>query len=123
MHINFVFRFDHSLVNPTFTHLDKDNNPLSIGPLNLTELFFNPLQYFISGRTDPVLHGLLQDKSREVDEFVTRVLTTQLFANSEDSLGQDLAAQNIQIVSHHINIIRSFVQVYLVFRLNLQVWI
>ena len=93
MHINFVFRFDHSLINPTFTRLDKDNNP--IGPLNLTELFFNPLQYFISGRTDPVLHGLLQDKSREVDEFVTRVLTTQFSTNSEDSLGLDFAAQNI----------------------------
>ena len=31
MHINFVFRFDHSLINPIFTHLDKD--PLSIDPL------------------------------------------------------------------------------------------
>ena len=39
MHINFVFRFNHSLINPTFTRLDKDNNPLSIGPLNLTESF------------------------------------------------------------------------------------
>ena len=43
--------------------------------------------------------GLLQDKSREVDEFVTRVLTTQLFATSEDSLEQDFAAQNIQMVA------------------------
>ena len=35
-----AFRFGHSLINPTFTHLDKDNNnnnPLSNGSLNLTE--------------------------------------------------------------------------------------
>ena len=48
-----------------------------------------------------MLCGLLQDKSREVDEFVTRVLTTQLFATSEDSLGQDLAARNIQRGCEH----------------------
>ena len=96
-----AFRFGHTLINPTFTRLDKDNNPLSIGPLNLVESFFNPLQYFISGGTDPILRGLLQDKSREVDEFVTRVLTTQLFATSEDGLGQDLAARNIQRGREH----------------------
>ena len=96
-----AFRFGHSLINPTFARLDNENKPLSIGPLGLREAFFNPSQYYISGGTDPLLRGLLQDRSREVDEFVTRVLTTQLFADSDDSLGQDLAARNIQRGREH----------------------
>ena len=96
-----AFRFGHSLINPTFACLDKENRPLSIGPLGLREAFFNPLQYYISGGTDPILRGLLQDRSRQVDEFVSRVLTTQLFAESDDSIGQDLAARNIHQGREH----------------------
>ena len=96
-----AFRFGHSLINPTFARLDNENKPLSFGPLGLREAFFNPSQYYISGGTDPILRGLLQDRSREVDEFVNRVLTTQLFADSDDSLGQDLAARNIQQSREH----------------------
>ena len=91
-----AFRFGYTLINPTFARLDKENKPLSIGPLGLREAFFNPLQYYISGGTDPILHGLLQDRSRQVDKFVNRVLTIQRFAESDDSIGQDLAACNIQ---------------------------
>ena len=96
-----AFRFGHSLIQPTFARLDSENRPLSIGPLGLREAFENPLQFFISGGTDPILRGLLQDRSREVDEFVTRVLTTQLFAPSDDSLGQDLIARNMQRGREH----------------------
>ena len=96
-----AFRFGHSLIQPTFARLDNENRPLSIGPLGLREAFDNPLQFFISGGTDPILRGLLQDRSREVDEFVNRVLTTQLFAPSDDSLGQDLIARNIQRGREH----------------------
>ena len=96
-----AFRFGHTLINPIFARLDDENKPLSIGPLGLREAFFNPLEYYVSGGTDPILRGLLQDRSREVDEFVNRVLTTQLFAESDDSLGQDLAARNIQRGREH----------------------
>ena len=96
-----AFRFGHTLIRPTFARLDNKNKPLSIGSLGLRESFFNPLQYFISGGTDPILRGLLEEKSREVDEFVNRVLTTQLFAPSDKSLGQDLAARNIQRGREH----------------------
>ena len=96
-----AYRFGHSLINPTFARLDKKNKPLSVGPLGLREAFFNPLQYFISGGTDPILRGLLRDKSRELDEFINRVLTTQLFAPSDKELGQDLASRNIQRAREH----------------------
>ena len=96
-----AFRFGHSLINPIFARLDEENKPLSIGALGLREAFFNPLEYYVSGGTDPILRGLVQDKSREVDEFVNRVLTTQLFAESDDGIGQDLAARNIQRGREH----------------------
>ena len=96
-----AFRVGHTLIRPTFARLDNEHKPLSIGPLGLREAFFNPLQYYVSGGTDPILRGLVEEKSREVDEFVNRVLTTQLFAPSDDSVGQDLAARNIQRGREH----------------------
>ena len=96
-----AFRFGHSLIKSTFTRLDKNNKPLPAGPLGLRESFFNPLQYFISGGTDPILRGMLVDKSKELDEFVSRILTTQLFAPSDKELGQDLVARNIQRAREH----------------------
>ena len=96
-----AYRFGHSLINPTFARLDKKNKPLPIGPLDLRPSFFNPTQYFISGGTDPLLRGLLKDKSREMDEFLNTVLTTKLFAPKDHKLGQDLAARNIQRAREH----------------------
>ena len=96
-----AFRFGHSLIRPEFARLDKDNKPLEIGSLSLRDSFFNPLQYFISGGTDPILRGLMQDTSREVDEFINLVLTQQLFAPDNARLGQDLASRNIQRGREH----------------------
>ena len=96
-----TFRFGHTLINPSFARLDNDYTSLSIGKLSLGESFFNPSQYYISGGTDPILRGLLEERSREVDEFLIRVLTTQLFAPSNSNLGQDLAARNIQRGREH----------------------
>ena len=96
-----AFRFGHTLIRPSFARLDNKYKSLSIGQLGLREAFFNPLQYYISGGTDPILRGLLEERSREVDEFVNIVLTTQLFAPSDDSLGEDLAARNIQRGREH----------------------
>ena len=96
-----AFRFGHTLIRPEFTRLDKDNKPLEIGSLSLRESFFNPLQYFLSGGTDPILRGLIQDRSREVDIFLNMVLTKQLFASTSTGLGQDLASRNIQRGREH----------------------
>ena len=93
---NAVFRFGHSLISDSFARLDSNNNPLPIGPLGLRESFLNSFQYFISGGTDPLLRGLMQDRSRASDVFVNRVFTTQLFAANDDSLGQDIASLDIQ---------------------------
>ena len=91
-----AMRFGHSTVRPAFDRLDKGFKPLSIGPLSLNDAFFNPIQYYNSGGTDAILRGLLSFQSKAVDEFLTTVLTTQLYIKSKKVLGLDLAATNIQ---------------------------
>ena len=91
-----AYRFGHSLVRPVLERLDRNFQPLGIGPLNLARAFFNPITYFESFGTDPITRGLLVDQSNGVDEFLNRVLTSQLFAESPQVLGTDLASLNIQ---------------------------
>ena len=93
---NAGLRFGHSMLSDSFARLDSNNEPLPIGPLSLRESFLNTYQYFVSGGTDPILRGYLQDQSRRADEFYNRVFTTQFNAVSDDSLGQDIAARDIQ---------------------------
>ena len=96
-----AMRFGHSMFIPVIDRLDAAGNMLPIGPLALKDSFFNSLQYFISGGTDPLLRGMLKSHSREVDEFVTRGLTTQLFIEPNEPLGMDLASRNIQRAREH----------------------
>ena len=93
---NAGLKFGHSMLSDSFARLDSNNEPLPIGPLSLRESFLNTYQYFVSGGTDPILRGYLSDRSRKVDEFYNRVFTTQFNAVSDDSLGQDIAARDIQ---------------------------
>ena len=90
-----AYRYGHSLIRPQFDRLGPDFLPLAIGPLNLRDAFFNPGQFRTSLGTDPILRGLINVNARRVDEFLNRVLTTQLFETST-SPGMDLASLNIQ---------------------------
>ena len=91
-----AFRFGHSQIRPDFLRLDDDYQPMSIGPLNLLDAFFNPSQFEKSGGTDPILRGLLTSSSQKADEFVSDVLTNHLFQTTSNSHGMDLASLNIQ---------------------------
>ncbi len=91
-----AYRFGHSLIKNELDRLDVNFRRLDIGPLNLNRAFFNPLAYFESGGTDPITRGLSVARSNPTDEFLNRVLTSQLFTESPDKLGMDLASLNIQ---------------------------
>ena len=91
-----AYRFGHSQIRPEFDRLDESYQPLPSGPLPLVEMFFNPAQYKNSGGTDPIVRGLLATSARKTDEFLSSVLTQQLFAPSPSSTGMDLASLNIQ---------------------------
>ena len=90
-----AYRYGHSLVRPFFDRLDANYRPLPIGPLSLADMFFNPTQFETSLGTDPITRGLVSVNSRRMDEFMNRVLTTQLF-QTKGSVGMDLASLNIQ---------------------------
>ena len=89
-----AFRYGHSLIRPVFARLGRGYRPIDAGPLPLGDSFFNPVQYNISGGTDPILRGLLTENARRSDEFLNPVLTNALFRTPEN-LGRDLGALNI----------------------------
>ena len=91
-----AFRFGHSLIRPFLMRLDENYIPVEDGPLPLEKAFFNPIEYFRSNGTDPILRGLIVAKSMEVDEFLNSILTSKLFNESPQKLGTDLASLNIQ---------------------------
>ena len=94
-------RFGHSMFREETGRLDSEGNMLPVGQLGLRDSFFNPLEYYRGGGLDPLVRGMLQDQSRELDEFLTIVLTTQLFPLPNSSFGADLAAMNIQRAREH----------------------
>lgn len=91
-----AYRFGHSLVREELDRLDENFRRLSIGPLNLNQAFFNPVAYFQSGGTDPITRGLTVATTNPTDEFLNRVLTSQLLTVDPKKLGADLASLNIQ---------------------------
>ena len=96
-----AFRFGHSLVRPVLMRLNEDYQPVEEGPLPLELAFFNPIQYFKSNGTDPILRGLLVAQAKEVDEFLNSILTSKLFTEGSKKLGVDLASLNIQRSRDH----------------------
>ena len=91
-----AYRFGHSLVRRQLDRLDRNYRRLSIGPLPLEHAFFNPIRYFESFGTDPIMRGMTIVKSNPIDEFLNSVLTSQLFVEEGKTLGGDLASLNIQ---------------------------
>lgn len=91
-----AYRFGHSLVRPFLLRLDENYLPVKEGPLPLVKAFFNPIEYFNSNGTDPILRGLVTAQARDVDEFLNSILTSKLFTESPEKLGSDLASLNIQ---------------------------
>ena len=89
-----AFRYGHSLIRANFARLGKGYKPIPAGPLNLVDSFFNPEQYNISLGTDPIMRGLLTERSRRSDEFLNPIITNALFRTPEN-LGRDLGALNI----------------------------
>ena len=90
------FRFGHSQIKNQFSRLDYMYKPLDIGPLELADGFFNSSEYYRSGRTDPILRGLVIDEAGEVDEFLSEGVASLLITSPTTVTATDLAALNIQ---------------------------
>ena len=94
-------RFGHSMFQSDTDRVDSEGNMLPVGLLDLKDAFFNPTEYYRGGGLDPLVRGMLRDRSRELDQFLTIVLTTQLFPADNATLGSDLATRNIQRAREH----------------------
>ena len=94
-------RFGHSMFHALTERLDSEGNRIPAGPLGLRESFFNPMEYYVGGGVDPLVRGMLADQSRELDQFLTIVLTSQLFPLPNADLGMDLASLNINRAREH----------------------
>lgn len=91
-----AFKFWQSQVQPLFERLDENYRSIPRGPLPLVSSFRNASQFNNNGGTDPILRGLLTQNARQVDEFISTILTNRLFSESAESPGRDLAALSIQ---------------------------
>ena len=91
-----AYRYGHTLIRPFFDRLGSRYNNIAAGPLDLAQVFFNPDQFRTSFGTDPLLRGLITQKARRVDEFLSSVLTSNLFRTH-----LDLASLNIQRSRDH----------------------
>ena len=89
-----VYRFGHSLLSGTVQRLNEDGTVHDSGNLALRDAFFNPTALFESG-IDPILRGLGQGQSQELDTFVIEDVRSFLFG-PPGAGGFDLAALNIQ---------------------------
>ena len=90
------FRFGHSQIRNKFSRLGKMYKPLNIGSLSLADGFFNSSAYYQSGRTDPILRGLVTDEAGETDEFLSEGVASLLITSPTSVTATDLAALNIQ---------------------------
>lgn len=90
-----AYRFGHSQIQPTFARLDSNLQPVSAGPLNLRDSFFNPTEFFNGGGVSPIVQGWVVQPARALDEFLNSVITSQLFVSAA-GIGLDLASLNIQ---------------------------
>ena len=95
------FRFGHSQIRNEFSRLGKMYKPLNIGSLNLADGFFNSFEYYKSGRTDSILRGLVTDEAAEIDEFLSKGITSMLITAPTSMGTTDLAALNIQRGREH----------------------
>lgn len=89
-----VYRFGHSLLSGEIQRLNEDGSEHESGNLALRDAFFNPSQLFASG-IDPILRGLGQGASQELDVHVIEDVRSFLFG-PPGAGGLDLASLNIQ---------------------------
>lgn len=92
-----AFRVGHTLVQPVIYRLNESFQQIRHGNLPLHRAFFSPYRLVEEGGIDPLLRGLfgVAAKKQLPKEMLNDELTEKLFSLA-NSVGQDLAALNIQ---------------------------
>lgn len=90
-----AFRFGHSMVAPLMPRLGEDGETLAVGDLDLKDAFFAPDRISDEGGIDPILRGVADMLTEELDTQIVDGLRNFLFG-PPGAGGLDLAALNIQ---------------------------
>jgi len=91
-----LYRVGHSMINDVLLRLDSSFRPSAWGDSSLREAFFQPQKLLDKGGIEPLLAGLLRQRSQKVDSQIVEDLRSFLFTEAVGSAGLDLAAFNIQ---------------------------
>ncbi len=89
-----AYRVGHTMLSPTILRLDSEGNEIPEGHLPLMSGFFNIETITLQGGIDPILRGLANQVSQNVDLLMVDDVRNLLFGNVE--MGMDLAVLNIQ---------------------------
>lgn len=92
-----AYRFGHSLIPSSLKRLDENGASIDKGDLLIRNSFFNPneLNPVTGTGLEPLLRGLTQHVSQEVDSFIVSEIRDFLFLPPRTG-GVDLAVLNIQ---------------------------
>ena len=89
-----AYRVGHTMLSPTILRIDAQGNEIPEGHLPLMSAFFNIETITLQGGIEPILRGLANQVSQNVDPFMVDDVRNLLFGNVE--MGMDLATLNIQ---------------------------
>ncbi len=90
-----AYRFGHSLVSAAVERLEENGESIEAGALSLRDAFFNPGAVAENGGIEPILRGLADGVSQELDTQIVDDLRNFLFSQ-DGGVGLDLASFNIQ---------------------------
>lgn len=90
-----AFRFGHSQLSSFLTRVEENGATIALGDLQLRDAFFNPDILLDGGGVDPILRGIAESVSQEIDLQMIDDVRNFLFG-PPGSGGFDLAALNIQ---------------------------
>ena len=92
-----AYRVGHTMLSPTILRLDANGNEIAEGHLPLFAGFFNIETITQQGGIDPILRGLANQVSQNVDLLLIDDVRNLLFGNADaGGMGMDLAVLNIQ---------------------------
>ena len=92
-----LYRVGHSMIQRELLRLDpRSFRPSHYGNEPLREAFFQPQKLLEKGGIEPLIAGLLRQRTQRVDPAIVEDLRSFLFTEEIGSAGFDLAAFNIQ---------------------------
>ena len=89
-----AFRQGHTFIQG-HVRLHDSRTHQHLGSIPLRQLFKRPFHYYVPGRMDQVLAGIVDTPAQTYDPFITEEISGHLFQEKGDHFGMDLPAINL----------------------------